>query len=194
MQHILSDYTGEHHPFAYNYDCFTSQELDILQEQARRAEEPSWVGGSDKGVIDDSIRRSNLKWVNNTNETLWVFERLSHYVSDFNSKFFGFDLTGFGEALQLTNYSYTDNGMYDWHADFGGRYSRKLSIVVQLSDPSQYEGGMLQLNIGGKEVVQIEKRRGMIVAFPSWTLHQVTPVTQGSRQSLVAWITGPRFK
>jgi predicted 2-oxoglutarate/Fe(II)-dependent dioxygenase YbiX len=42
-----------------------------------------------------------------------------------------------------------------------------------------------------KMLLRMRKQRGFVVAFPSWTLHQVTPVTQGNRQSLVAWITGP---
>jgi PKHD-type hydroxylase len=108
--------------------------------------------------------------------------------------FYNFNLTGFGEPLQLTNYDNTDNGMYSWHQDFGGTVSRKLSLVLQLSDPADYEGGNLELNAGGYEPIRIEKRRGLLVAFPSWQVHQVTPVTQGTRQSLVAWVTGPRFR
>jgi len=45
-----------------------------------------------------------------------------------------------------------------------------------------------------RESTAIKKQRGLIVAFPAWTLHRVTPVVKGSRQSLVAWISGPAFK
>ena len=65
---------------------------------------------------------------------------------------------------------------------------------MQLSDPVDYEGGVLEIQPYGEQVIRTRKQRGLIVAFPSWTLHQVTPVTQGSRQSLVAWISGPPFK
>jgi PKHD-type hydroxylase len=34
----------------------------------------------------------------------------------------------------------------------------------------------------------------MITLFPSWSLHRVTPVTKGTRYSLVAWVSGPRFR
>jgi len=193
MEHVLTDYTGEHHTFAYQYDCFEPQELNTLQEIARSAQDPVLVGPGSLGTVSDNVRRSNLKWVHNSRETLWIYHKLSHHVSNLNSRFFQFKLTGFGEALQFTNYNSTDHGMYNWHVDFGGICSRKLSIVLQLSDPADYEGGSLQLNTGNSEIITIEKRRGMLVAFPSWTLHQVTPVTQGTRQSLVAWLTGPRF-
>jgi PKHD-type hydroxylase len=122
-----------------------------------------------------------------------VFEKLSDVVSKINAEHFHFDLTGFGEALQLTNYDQSEHGMYGWHQDFGAGISRKLSMTVQLTDPSEYEGGNLQM-FTSNEPKSVPKRRGLIAVFPSFVLHQVTPVTQGSRQSLVAWVSGPPFK
>jgi PKHD-type hydroxylase len=83
--------------------------------------------------------------------------------------------------------------MYGWHLDYGGGISRKLSLAIQLTDPSEYEGGNLQIMTSG-EPQNMRKQRGLIAVFPSYVLHQVTPVTQGSRQSLVAWVSGPAFK
>ena len=80
-----------------------------------------------------------------------------------------------------------------WHQDYGFAISRKLSITVQLTDPSEYEGGNLQI-LTADEPANITRKRGMIALFPSYVLHQVTPVTRGSRQSLVAWVSGPAFK
>ena len=110
-----------------------------------------------------------------------------------NAQHFRFDLTGFGEALQLTNYDQSENGMYGWHQDYGGGVSRKLSMAVQLTDPSEYEGGNLQV-MTSSEPQNVRKQRGLIAIFPSYVMHQVTPVTQGSRQSLVTWVSGPAFK
>jgi PKHD-type hydroxylase len=110
-----------------------------------------------------------------------------------NAQHFRFDLTGFGEELQLTNYNQAENGMYGWHQDYGGGISRKLSMAVQLTDPSEYEGGNLQV-LTSSQPKNVRKQRGLIAIFPSYVLHQVTPVTQGSRQSLVAWVSGPAFK
>ena len=70
--------------------------------------------------------------------------------------------------------------------------SRKISIVVQLSDPLEYEGGELQISDGGTNRV-CEKTKGTIIIFPSYLLHRVTPVTKGTRRSLVLWVTGPPF-
>ena len=195
MQYLLTPYAEPIEPYAWWDNAFTDQELDQLQRMALNAEERGNVGGNPQGDDLAKIRRSKISWLGNSEETKWIFERLAHVVSSLNSKFYRFDLTGFGENLQLTNYDQTENGMYGWHQDYGGDQSasRKLSVVLQLTDPSNYEGGNLQIMTTGNPQT-VNKRRGLIVAFPSYVLHQVTPVTSGSRQSLVAWVSGPAFR
>lgn len=195
MQHVLTPYAMPVEPFAWWDGAFTDQELDWLQDKAIRAEQQAQVGGNPQPDDLNQIRRSKVSWLNKNQDNAWVFEKLSNVVSSLNAQYFRLDLTGFGEPVQLTNYDQSDHGMYGWHQDYGGKISpsRKLSIVLQLTDPSRYEGGNLQILTSG-EPQNIRKQRGLIAAFPSYTLHQVTPVTQGSRQSLVAWITGPAFK
>jgi len=195
MQHVLTPYSLPIEPFAWWEGGFTEQELNWLQEQAKRADQRAQAGGMRDEEHLKQVRRSQVSWLNKTQETAWVFEKLGHIASSLNAQFYRFDLTGFGEAIQLTNYDQSEHGMYGWHVDYGGRLSpsRKLSLVLQLTDPSQYEGGNLQIMTGG-EAQTVRKQRGLVAAFPSYTLHQVTPVTSGSRQSLVAWITGPAFK
>jgi PKHD-type hydroxylase len=193
MQYLLTPYAKSIPPFAWWGGAFTEQELDWLQAKAKSAEQNAQVGGGEGGVVDKKIRRSQVSWINNNPNTKWVFEKLAHVASQLNAEHFGFDLTGFGENLQLTNYDQSENGMYGWHQDYGGGISRKLSMAMQLTDPSEYEGGNLQTMTTG-EPANVRKQRGLIAVFPSYVLHQVTPVTQGSRQSLVAWVSGPAFK
>ena len=192
---MLTPYAEQIEPFCWWEGAFTEQELDWLQQQAINANNQAQVGGNPDTEELAKIRRSKVSWMDSTKDTEWVFRKLSHVVSSLNSQFYRFDLTGFGEALQLTNYDQSEHGMYGWHQDYGGgrSISRKLSIVMQLTDPAQYEGGNLQI-MSGSQPVNVRKQRGLIAAFPSYQLHQVTPVTQGSRQSLVAWISGPAFK
>lgn len=196
MQYILTDYSRKIEYFAYWNDAFSEEELNYIQTKAKQAQIEARVGNGSDGAKIDEVRRSMVNWLECNNETRWIYERLSHVVSSLNAQFFNFDLRGFGEAIQLTNYDETYEGMYNWHVDFGMNVnspSRKLSLVLQLSDPVDYEGGVLEIRPHGAEVIKIKKQRGMIVCFPSWTLHQVTPVTKGNRQSLVSWITGPSF-
>lgn len=195
MQHVLTPYATNTEPFVWWENGFTEQELNWLQQQAMKAEERAQAGGMKSEEELKQVRRSQVSWLNKIQDTAWVYEKLAHITSSLNAQYYRFDLTGFGEALQLTNYDQSEHGMYGWHVDYGGKISpsRKLSLVLQLTDPSQYEGGNLEIMTGGKPHV-IKKQRGFLVAFPSYTLHQVTPVVKGSRQSLVAWITGPAFK
>lgn len=196
MQYLIKPYAEFIEPFVWWENAFTEQELNWLQEKARNANQQAEVGsGVGNGAVRSNIRRSQVSWLNHNSETGWLFEKLSHIVSSLNSQYYRFDLTGFGESIQLTNYDQSDQGMYGWHQDYGGNrsISRKLSLVLQLSDPSEYEGGNLQILSSG-EPQNVKKQRGLVAAFPSYQLHQVTPVTQGSRQSLVAWISGPQFK
>lgn len=195
MQHFLTPYSTIIQPYVWWENTFNESELNFLQEKASKSNETALVGSPSQVSKEQlqQIRRSQVSWVNKTQETAWVFEKLAHVVSSVNSKYYGFDLTGFGEPLQLTNYDQSDHGMYGWHQDYNANVSRKLSLVLQLTDPSEYEGGNLQIMTGG-EPQNVRKQRGLLALFPSYVLHQVTPVTKGSRQSLVAWISGPNFK
>lgn len=199
MQFLLTPFSQNQESFAWTNSNFSEEELNWLQNKAKDSNKVrAYVGNGVDGEINPGIRRSEVNWLFNNSDTKWVFEKLGFIVSSLNARFFRFDLTGFGEAIQLTNYNSDEKGMYGWHIDGWGGPStnpnRKLSIVLQLSDPSEYEGGNLELKTSSDQIIRIKKQRGLIVAFPSWSLHQVTPVTQGSRQSLVSWITGPAFR
>lgn len=193
MQHLLTPHAKKITPFAWWDNAFTSEQLDWLQQKAREASESAQVGSAGNGKVNEQIRRSELNWLEKDPECAWVFERLSYVVSSLNADYFNFDLTGFGEAIQLTSYHESRQGTYIWHQDFGSGIARKLSVVMQLSDPSEYEGGELQL-LTSDSPTSIKKKRGLITVFPAWTLHQVTPVIKGTRQTLVTWISGPAFR
>jgi PKHD-type hydroxylase len=153
-----------------------------------------------KGVITDGLdleyRESNIKF-------LWpdacpiVFQKLSIIVNDLNSKYFNFDLWGFAEGLQFTEYK-SPSGHYNWHTDMTYKgYVRKLSVVLQLSEPDDFGGGFLELSDqmnDSKYNVQLKKSKGTVYVFPSYINHRVSQVTTGTRYSLVGWVTGPAFR
>ena len=193
MQYLLTPHTKALPPFVWWEGAFTEQELNWLQAKAKASEQNAQVGGGGNDGTNKNIRRSQVSWLENKQETAGIFKKLAAVVSNLNAEHYSFDLTGFGEPLQLTHYDQAENGMYGWHQDYGTGVSRKMSMAMQLTDPSEYEGGNLQVMTTG-EPVNIRKQRGLIAVFPSYVLHQVTPVTQGSRQSLVSWVSGPAFK
>jgi PKHD-type hydroxylase len=154
---------------------------------------PATVGGGEEQT-DTSIRISETGWIDLNPNSEFIYNILAYIARQLNGQFFDFDLFGFVEDLQYTVYRDT-GGYYTWHLDRGNGTTapRKLSLVLQLSDPSEYEGGDLEL-FTSVEPTKMEKKKGFVVAFPSFVLHRVTPVTSGTRRTLVVWLSGPKFR
>ena len=150
------------------------------------------VGVGDNLKTESTIRDSSLKWLTPGEEFNWVFHRIYGAVNEAN-KYFKFDLRGF-KAIQIARYD-VGGHFNTWHSDMGLGMSslRKLSISVQLSGPEDYDGGKLEFQVLQDEL-QHSKERGTTILFPPYMTHRVTPVTRGTRWSLVAWIMGPPFR
>jgi PKHD-type hydroxylase len=142
----------------------------------------------------DRIRVTRTAWMDGVEENKWIYNRTQQIAMMINAMAYRFDLTGFSERIQYSVYHGSEGGHYDWHVDQGPLVTRrKLSLTLQLTDPSQYQGGDLQF-LAGAETETAPRERGMLVAFPSYGVHRVAPVTAGTRKSLVIWITGPQFR
>jgi PKHD-type hydroxylase len=182
-------------PFATWNNVFSDEELVLLDKMATdRGVTEATVGNNE---TDTTIRVSNVAWIDLREDSGWLYDRLAYVANQLNGQFFQYDLYGFNEHMQYTIYDGEKEGHYTWHVDDSGdsnqRAPRKLSMVIQLSDPSEYEGGELQLQIG-PDITKVDKAKGLVAAFPSYTLHRATPVTKGIRKTLVVWITGPAFR
>jgi len=156
--------------------------------------------GEDSGKVNNEIRRSKLRWINGV---MPDFKELYLDIIDMfresNRIAFGVDLWHLHE-IQFTEYKAEDQGFYNWHIDTMFQdpkpSQRKLSMVVQLSDPADYEGGQLELQPWFMEPPPADKlkNQGSVVVFPSLLHHRVTQVTKGTRYSLVAWMEGPTWR
>jgi PKHD-type hydroxylase len=178
-------------------DGFTDDELNkLIKICEMRNPSKATIGNKDVDSDFSEVRESEARWIPLQNDTTWIYDRFAFIVRQLNGQFFNFDISGFVEDFQYTTYYGDKKGHYDWHVDMGNSSNsspRKLSLVMQLSDPDEYEGGELQL-MSSADPMTIEKKKGFIVVFPSYMLHKVTPVTSGTRKSLVIWIAGPPFK
>jgi PKHD-type hydroxylase len=154
------------------------------------------------------IRNSNIAWLSEQ----WIYDELHPYINEAN-KNAGWNFQwDWSEACQFTIYK--KNQFYDWHADSwekpyddpsnlntNGKI-RKLSMTLSLSDENDYEGGDLEFdprnyhNIKNSKTLICKevKPKGSLVVFPSFVYHRVTPVTKGTRYSLVMWNLGHPFK
>lgn len=143
--------------------------------------------------VDVTYRRSRIAWLESRDHD-WLYERLRTVGTDMNTKHFGFDLMGMA-SIQFTEYRADDQGCYDGHMDMMPTVpARKLSFCIQLTDPSEYEGGDLELLMTDRKTITASKAAGDGMMFPSYIIHRVKPVTKGIRRSLVCWMVGPEFR
>mgnify|MGYP001269120644 CR=1 FL=1 len=173
-------------------ESFSKQELDAI---IQIFDDGKLKDGIAVDPTSPDVRKSKIGWVDNFNPDLeWLYRKLTDLTMEVNNNFFNYDLVSL-EPLQLTEYSEDYEGQYKKHIDYGRTTSinRKLSFTLQLSDSLEYEGGDLLLHTSEEPLI-MNKERGAISFFPSFTLHEVTPVTKGMRRSLVGWVSGPRFR
>lgn len=189
---------GSDCPYVKWSNTFNEDEINRILEYASNLDKTDGaVGLGSNGGINSDIRKSIVSWIHNVETTEWIWDRMAYIMRDVCSHWYGYNLTGYMDAIQYSEY-HTDtgtNGHYDWHTDSLGDnvdLQRKLSMSILLSDPSEYEGGELQLMMG-KNPTLCEQEKGIGIIFPSFRLHRVTPVTRGVRKSLVLWASGPSF-
>lgn len=130
--------------------------------------------------------------------TGWLWNKIAHLSAKANYDLFLYDVS-FLEDLSYTIYTGTDNGHYTKHVDcslFGYRkFDRKISGILMLSEPDEYEGGTLAIDLYGGSPedrwMRIDKpNKGDLIFFDSNFVHTVEPVTSGKRQVLVFWVHG----
>ena len=140
-----------------------------------------------------NIRSSQITWLIPSDDLEWLYRKITDIVLNLNDRFFKFDIDGIIEGFQFTNYK-APSGNYGKHIDKAPNLPvRKLSLSIQLTDPKKYKGGELYL-YDTEKGTEMRKEQGDLILFPSYTLHEVKPVTKGERNSLVVWITGKQFK
>ena len=128
-------------------------------------------------------------------DTIWPFMTTANENAEWN-----FEISS-AESYQISKYEVGD--CHKQHIDGMGtegtkminptkenlhNKTRKLSMIMPLND--DFEGGDLILYSDGP----IEQKKGNITFFPSYLLHEVTPVTKGTKYSLSMWFLGKPFK
>jgi PKHD-type hydroxylase len=173
--------------------ALTSEEIDKINSLLG---ERQWRAVEQGGAETEDYRIARLQWLM-AEDADWLYQRLAGFVREANGRYFGFDLDGFHDPLQATLYDAAERGHYDWHIDRGTHVNhnppRKLTVLVQLSDPESYTGGELQILVD-RSPQSLDRRAGSLHVLPSFVLHRVTPVENGSRIAIVGWITGPKFR
>jgi PKHD-type hydroxylase len=174
---------------------FTVAQLDDLERYCDGLPlEPARLTGGDNG----GIRTTQVAWVYRNAETEDLYLRMEAIVLRLNADLFHFELTGL-TTMQYAVYRQEEDGYFDWHNDYGryrgdpGQEPRKITMSLQLSDGASYDGCDLEARAAHPIDVAM-RERGALMAFRANALHRVTPITRGTRKSLVIWAAGPEFR
>ena len=125
----------------YLPNVFTSEECDRIVSLESLGEidiSESWTATpKDVGAIP--IRKSYNGWIKPDNNE-WIYEKMTNVMTQFNDKCCKLDVRGW-ESFQYTVYKEVGD-FYDWHVDHDTGQDmppRKISLSLQLTDPSEYE-------------------------------------------------------
>jgi PKHD-type hydroxylase len=190
-------------------DVFSEEECTKIIEIGQETDiEESKILGEEKDANANNIlkiRKSKNSFINLSEKTSWIFEKIFQATTFVNENYFHFELNGFN-SIQFTEY-HGGGDFYDWHLDLplksndpympleAARF-RKLSGSLILSQSSEYTGGEFYIDRDHRNnpINTINQSIGSIVFFPSFISHKVNNVTSGIRRSLVFWVEGPKFK
>ena len=111
-----------------------------------------------------------------------------------NSEMFSFNLSQFSECIEYREFDETYKNTNDWFMDVQGKnIQRKLSAIMFLSDPSEYEGGELwMITSTGTHIIN-KNREGDIIVFPSYLMYRISEIKKGTLRILMCWAEGPSF-
>ena len=172
----------------------------IIAAALRREPREAQIGTTDGIKADTSFRRSKIRFVDtNDSELNYLFPELWKLALWANRDWFDVHITKL-DYFQIAEYDSADAGEYKTHHDIfymngDPQYHRKLSCVVQLSDPAKYSGGDLVFSDVAQYPNADEMRQqGTVIFFPSFVRHAALPVTDGTRYSLAAWFDGPTWR
>jgi PKHD-type hydroxylase len=152
---------------------------------------PAQVSDGHGGATTQLGKRAAWTLLPLSPETEWIYERLASFLTEHAT--YDFALREIESPIKLQRYVVDD--YHAWHVDLAGPgcRERKLGISVQLSEPSDYEGGDLRI-YDPPDHQPAPRELGCAIAFPSYVPHEISPVRRGVRHALTAWALGPPFR
>jgi PKHD-type hydroxylase len=167
--------------------AFTAAECEAIVALAcAQGMEPATVYGSHGDEVVPVLRSAERCHLARGASPAWLFERLDALFTE-GAAHFDLSVEPVFEAIQVVRYGLGDH-FQSWHSDAGTDryYQRQVSLSVELSDPNDHDGGVLEIAPGTVNTPRTLPRGGARL-FPSRAIHRVTPVTRGERWALVAW-------
>jgi PKHD-type hydroxylase len=181
--------------FHHERDFLTDAEINHIHSLAENIEGGQAKIGlgrnhpslNDDAKLNKDIRITETRWIRHMGDELEnkLAKKIGEimYINAWNIKIVK------RQSLQYSIYRGTEGGKYTWHCDQEQPYKdgtrRELSFTILLESPEA--GGLFEWKDETMSVRSVSMNRGDLIVFPSFVQHQVTPVTQGTRISLVSW-------
>jgi len=147
-------------------------------------------------IKDIHPERKNLDVLSvETNSLRPTIDKFFDYTKKLNRRMFGLDLWD-DLPLAMNVNIYNKNQEYPYHRDkntAGESSDVKLTAILNISQES-YTGGQFSLFLGEEKTIPEIDEVGTMLIFPSYLYHRVSPVTQGQRITISAWLEGPNWK
>lgn len=142
---------------------------------------------------DKTLRDCLVTYTPRTKHNHWLHERLELAMLAANAKYWRCDITDFSQPMRLMTYR---NGHHfnSLHQDFGPGDTcyRKLTAVLQVSSPEDYDGG--EFEVVGDTTPATAWNQGSVLIFPAYLVHRAGVVTRGQRQTIIHRAIGPYFR
>jgi len=122
------------------------------------------------------------------------FENIREITKQANDQVYDFRLLGIIDQDFPQIFRYEEGGYYDWHIDISPMSTtRKLSFIINLSDPTTYEGGDIEFLNTDTTDANINDQ-GSILIFPSFLPYRIHEVTKGKKDIIAGCIHGAVFR
>ena len=171
-------------------DILTKEACDSLIKlysgSAVPKEQP--IIGTGTGAIDKSIRNVERVLLPTYKDIGGRLAAAGLAANHFNWKF---DITHANQAEFLI---YPAGGRYQSHTDTflaHGEDCRKLTVLAFLND--DFKGGKFYLQNGHQRFYPPQSK-GTVLVFPSFLMHGVEDIEEGTRYSVVCWMVGKFFR
>ena len=146
-----------------------------------------------KVVGDNNLHRAKRQKVRG-DVTAFPFMDIRAVTKLANDEIYDFNLLGIIDQDFPQIFKYAVKDFYEWHIDLNQMApSRKLTFIINLSNPDTYTGGDLEfLNVDTSDSNINEA--GSCIMFPSFMPWRITPVKSGEKHIIVGHVHGALFK
>lgn len=186
--------------WCYFKSRLTKDQCQFILEEGLKIAPSKASMGQDGNVLDDQYRRSDIRFIYQEPKFQFLFDDIWKMAIQANNDWFNFHITKLS-FVQLAEYSAEQSGEYKRHHDVfwinnDPIYHRKLTCVIQLTDPSEYDGGDFEIYDLSQSAPNKQELReqGTAIFIPSFLYHAALPVTRGTRHSLAVWLEGPKWR